>query len=241
MQNSLQVALSYYVSTLFAGDEVTCRVLRRGSEVFVKFPLAVSKRLVPYHWDNRLPPYGVVAGLVFTALSLPYLEVEGAFKQFVSDECSYLVSCAASEPLRAEGDEVVVLACVLAHRANLGYEHLENLRLRKCNGVTVRSLKHLQTLLYGPYADASIKNLEGSSSSSSENPSEKDSSAFERPAYHRFEFEPNGRVVVMDANVADIATKEVCTENAVPNPWRLTEHLVTEVAAIKRTSPENAL
>ena len=222
------------MSTLFAGDDVTCRVLRRGTEVTVKFPLSVSKRLVPYHWDNRLPPYGVVAGLVFTALSLPYLEVEGAFKQFVSDQCSYLVSCAASEPLRAEGDEVVVLACVLAHRANLGYEHLENLRLRKCNGVPVRSLKHLQTLLYGPNADSNSNN-------NLDNQSEEGSSSFERPAFHRFVFEPNGRVVVMDAAMADVATNEVCAENAVPQPWRLTEQLASEVAAMASKRTELAL
>ncbi len=105
---------------------------------------------------------------------------------------SYLVALAASEPMLERGQEVVVLASVLCHRSNLGYEHLANLHLKSFNDIEVTSLSHLNHLL-----DVSTEK------------------------FFRFEFSPSGNVVIIDKASAKTATAEVCKENAVPGPLRL--------------------
>ena len=206
------MALSHYMSTKFSGDAVALTVWRQPAavaaaerapagvggprEAAVSFPLSVQRRLVPYHWENKPPPYLVMAGMVFTALSVPYLEVEGAYKNFESEELSGLLTLARA-PLGAPGDEVVILSSVLAHRANLGYEHLENLRLKALNGDPVRSLAHLAALVQGGGGG---------------------------DPFLRFTFDGGGggaKVVVLDAALVAEATEEVCEENAIPHPCRL--------------------
>jgi len=92
---------------------------------------------------------------------------------------------------------VVVLAQVLAHRANLGYENYFDLHLLKFNGVEVRSLRHLQGLVdkrTGPFMI--------------------------------FEFAPEdgGRLVVLDSDTNDVVTKEVCSEHSIGAPGRLRDY-----------------
>ncbi len=187
-----RVAMSYYISMRYAGDVLDLRVLRAGLELPITVPLRVGEELVPYHFGTAPPPYVIVAGLVFTALSVPYLEDIGAYDNFVNPETSYLVSLAEREPLRERGNEVVVLASVLCHRANLGYEHLANEHLVFFNGAAVTSVAHLDALLRANVAP-----------------------------FLRFEFGATGKVVVLDAAAAAAATHEVCDENAVPEPVRL--------------------
>jgi hypothetical protein len=49
---------------------------------------------------------------------------------------------------------VVVLSHVLAHSCNIGYENCHNLVLQRVQGVAVRNLAHLQTLLAEADRDA---------------------------------------------------------------------------------------
>ena len=75
---------------------------------------------------------------------------------------------------RADRTQIVVMASVLAHRANLGFEELRDLHLSHFNGQPVRSLSHLVELV---------------SAASTEQERE----------HMRFEFEPSGHVVVVEA------------------------------------------
>jgi len=190
-----RVALSHYISSHFAGDVVEARVLRGGDKlVEVPIPLKVARRLVPYHWArNSPPPYLVVSGLVFTALSVPYLEAERCYDGRNTPDQSYLLTLeAAGSAWGGEaGEEVVVLSSVLCHRSNLGYESLENLHLGTLNGRAVRSVEHLSQLVE--------ENTE---------------------PFLRFEFKFSGKVVVLDAQGVAAATAEICEENGVPRPMR---------------------
>ena len=246
-----RVAISHYVSMRFAGDTINCRVLRcagrsasgghsvgakdgdRRVHMEVTVPMAVSQSVVPYHWNNQLPPYLIVGGLVFTALSVPFLEAEGAYDNWVSDDIAYLMAIAAypdsmvvgevreqrgrGRKMRAQNEastdgfgdsscsmEVVVLTQVLAHRANLGYEHLTNKVLHSFNSERVTSLAHLDELINSAY----IGCRDGSSSSTS-------------CSHLRFEFAPSNNVVVLEIEAAKAATDEVCDENSVQHPVRI--------------------
>ena len=199
----------------------------------VTVPMAGSQSAVPYHWNNQLPPYLIVGGLVFTALSVPFLEAEGAYDNWVSDDIAYLMAIAAYPASMVVGEvreqcgrgrkmsaqneaptggfggsycslEVVVLTQVLAHRANLGYEHLTNKVLHSFNSERVTSLAHLSELISGAYVGC----RGGNSSSGS-------------CSHLRFEFAPSDNVVVLEIEAAKAATDEVCDENSVSNPVRV--------------------
>ncbi len=141
-----RVSMASYIQTKFADETVQLELWRNGGPASVEVPLAISKDLVPAHWDNQAPPYLIVGGLVFSVLSVPYLEDCGAWGEYVSDRLNHLVN-KVHEPLEHEDHQVVILINVLAHPKNTGYDGLANLHLVACNGTKVRSLRHLQELL----------------------------------------------------------------------------------------------
>lgn len=141
-----RVSLASYIQTKFADESVHLELWRNGEPATVEVPLTISKDLVPAHWDNQAPPYLIVGGLVFSVLSVPYLEDCGAWGEYVSDRLNHLVN-KVHEPLEHEDHEVVILINVLAHPKNTGYDGLANLHLVACNGTKVRSLRHFQELL----------------------------------------------------------------------------------------------
>lgn len=186
-----RVDLGGYVTSLFEGDEVHLTIWREGKETEVSFPVSPVKSLVPSHFNNKPPPYLICSGLVFTALSVPYLEAKSAWSDYYTDNISYLVGM-VNAPLEKEGDEVVILAQVLAHRANLGYENHYDLHLLKFNDIDVRSLQHLNELV-----------------SESTDP------------FMTFEFAPKGGggiLVVLDRATNDLVTSEICSEHSITSP-----------------------
>jgi hypothetical protein len=126
---------------------------------------------------------------------VPYLEAKGAWDTYYTDDVSYLLGL-VNAPLKQEGDEVVVLAQVLAHNTNLGYEHFIDLHLLKFNDVKVRSLGHLKQLI-------------------SESTGE----------FMTFQFAPEegGRLIVLDRKGSDEATKDVCAEHSIGTSFLLTD------------------
>lgn len=69
-----RIAFSYLISRKFIGDSARLRLLRDGRVIDVETSgLAAPYRLVPPHLSGKPPSYFVFGGLVFTALSAPYL------------------------------------------------------------------------------------------------------------------------------------------------------------------------
>ena len=68
-----RIAYSFLVSRKYIGDSARLRLLREGKVVEVETQLAAPYRLVPAHLGGKAPSYFVFGGLVFTALSAPYL------------------------------------------------------------------------------------------------------------------------------------------------------------------------
>ena len=186
-----RVDLLCYISSLFEGDVLNVSIWRDGKEMEVPVPLTRIPSLVPSHYNNKPPPYLISSGFVFTALSVPYLEAKDAWGEYYSDAISYLLGL-VHEPLKQRGDEVVVLSQVLAHKANLGYEHLMDLHLIEFNGVEVRCLRHLQQLI-DECTDP----------------------------FMRFQFAPKdtGRLVILDREANDKVTAEVCAEHCIGTPY----------------------
>ena len=202
-----RVSFASYVQTKFADETVQLDLWRNGGPTRVEVPLAISKDLVPAHWDNQAPPYLIVGGLVFSVLSVPYLEDCGAWGEYVSDRLNYLVN-KIHEPLEHEDHQVVILINVLAHPKNTGYDGLSNLHLVSCNGTRVRSLKHLQDLL-----------------------KKEEEKGDKRDEYLRFEFgsaslssgsrsgSGGGTLVVLETNSLQEIDREVREEHAIQNSF----------------------
>ena len=188
-----RVDLGGYITSLFEGDEVHLIIWRDGKEMDISFPVSIIKSLVPAHFNNTPPPYLLASGLVFTALSVPYLDCKGAWDDFYSGSVSYLLN-KIHEPIEKEGDEVVVLAQVLAHKANLGYEHYYDLHLLKFNDEDVRSLQHLKKLI-----------------DVSDDP------------FMKFEFGPKdgGRIIILDRLNNEQVTNDVCSEHSIGKHFAL--------------------
>jgi hypothetical protein len=186
-----RVDLLCYISSMFEGDILQVTVWRDGDEMDVKVPLTRIPSLVPSHYNNKPPPFLICSGFVFTALSVPYLEAKDAWGDYYSDSVSHLLGL-VHEPLKQRGDEVVVLSQVLAHKSNLGYEHLMDLHLIEFNGVEVRCLRHLQQMI-----DESTE------------------------PFMSFQFSPKetGRLVVMDRKINDKVTEDVCSEHCIGMPF----------------------
>lgn len=194
-----RVSLACYIQTKFLGDTVKVKVWRDLQEVVLDVPVGISKRLVPAHFDNRPPPYVIVGGLVFTALSVPYLYASDAWESYVSDSISYLLG-KWHDSMERKTDQVVILSHVLAHKENLGYDTLADKHLEKVNGQTVRSLKHLKSLL----DDC-------------------------KEEFVRFEFAPNNHIVVLEQANLERVTAEVCEEHSIPKPFCVYDNPTDEI------------
>lgn len=112
-------------------------------------PSMAAGRLVPVHDLTPAPPFLVVGGLVFFALTQPYLEAEFG-EDWRLDAPVGLVYRAQFGGKTAPDDQVVVLAQVLSHPLNRGYEHLNETlpaALLSIDGVPVTNLRQAAAAL----------------------------------------------------------------------------------------------
>merc|ERR1712032_936897 len=105
--------------------------------------------LCPVHLFNQKhegPSYLIVAGLVFTTLSVPFLRSEFG-EEWDCEAPVELVHRVMNQRAQFNGEQLVVLTQVLAHDLTVGYEDLENMLLHTVNGTNVRNLTHVVELL----------------------------------------------------------------------------------------------
>ena len=184
-----RVAFGHLVAQKFCGETARLRLWRDGAALEVDVPLSRPSPLVPLHLGGADPAYLVVAGLVFTPASEPYLQSEyGA--DYVSDSPVKLLD-ALFHGVKAHPDEqVVVLAQVLACDATLGYDDLYNVRLRAFNGTPVRNLAHLAALVEAAVAVGG--------------------------GFLRWDLEYD-EVIVLDAACVPAATADILAQHSIPS------------------------
>lgn len=74
-----RIGFSYLVSQKYTGDKALVKVLRNSETFEFNIKLATHTRLIPAHINGKPPSYYIVAGFVFSAVSVSYLcsEVHG--------------------------------------------------------------------------------------------------------------------------------------------------------------------
>ena len=71
-----RIGFSYLVSQKYTGDSSAIKVLRDSKILNFNIKLASNRRLIPAHNKGRPPSYFIIAGFVFTTVSVPYLRSE---------------------------------------------------------------------------------------------------------------------------------------------------------------------
>lgn len=141
-----RILWNYLVHMKFPGETMAATVYRAGKKISVEIKLDVISVLVPPQLYDKRPSYVVYCGLVFIALSQPYM-----LHQYGKD-------WSRKAPIRLcdrilygvqenEDQEVLVLSQVLASELTAGYDSFSNLQLYRINGIPILNLKHLCHLL----------------------------------------------------------------------------------------------
>lgn len=181
-----RISFGFLVSQKFAGESAKLVILRNGEALTLEVKLNAAVRLIPVHIGGRLPSYFIMAGLVFTPVVQPFLESEyGSDYEF--DSPVRILDKLLHGQAEYGDQQVVVLAQVLAHDVNIGYEDTTNTQVLRVNGVQIRNLRHLALLV-----DSCTE------------------------PYLRFDLE-HSEIVVVDGLAAKAATPEILKDHCIPS------------------------
>ncbi|CAM6127525.1 unnamed protein product [Calypogeia fissa] len=140
-----RIAFTFLASQKYSGDIVEVEILRDGEVMTLQTALKSPIRLVPVHIDGKQPSYLIVAGLVFTVVSQPFLESHFGV-EYEANIPVKILEKATYGMAESEDEQLVVVSQVLASDVNIGYEDIEATQVLTFNGVKIRNLKQLVQL-----------------------------------------------------------------------------------------------
>ncbi|EOA16285.1 hypothetical protein CARUB_v10004432mg [Capsella rubella] len=137
-----RIGFSYLISQKYTGDSALVKVLRNKEILEFNIKLAIHKRLIPAHISGKPPSYFIVAGFVFTTVSVPYLRSEYG-KEYEFDAPVKLLEKHLHAMAQSVDEQLVVVSQVLVSDINIGYEEIVNTQVLAFNGKPVKNLKGL--------------------------------------------------------------------------------------------------
>ncbi|KAK1404455.1 DegP protease 9 [Heracleum sosnowskyi] len=137
-----RIGFSYLVSQKYTGDKALVKILRNSEILEFDIKLAPHTRLIPAHIEGKPPSYYIVAGFVFSAVSVPYLRSEYG-KDYDYDAPVKLLDKYLHGMAQSVDEQVVVLSQVLVADINIGYEEIVNTQVLAFNGKPVKNLNGL--------------------------------------------------------------------------------------------------
>ncbi|CAI5945693.1 unnamed protein product [Closterium sp. NIES-64] len=141
-----RIGFSYLVSQKYEGETAQINVLRGGKVLQLQVELRRHKRMVPVHIAGLPPSYFIVAGIVFTWVTVPYLRAEYG-KDYDYDAPVKLLDKLMHRMRQSDDEQVVVISQVLVADVNIGYEEVVNTQVVGFNGVPVKNLLQLARLV----------------------------------------------------------------------------------------------
>ncbi|XP_030521722.1 protease Do-like 9 isoform X2 [Rhodamnia argentea] len=102
-----RIGFSYLVSQKYTGDNSVIKVLRDSKIYTFNVKLATHKRVIPLHNEGRPPSYYIIAGFVFSTVSVPYLRSE--YKDESETPVKLLDKLLHSMP-QSPGEQLVVVS-----------------------------------------------------------------------------------------------------------------------------------
>ncbi|CAI7925936.1 unnamed protein product [Closterium sp. NIES-53] len=141
-----RIGFSYLVSQKYEGETAQISVLRAGKVLQLQVELRRHKRMVPVHIAGLPPSYFIVAGIVFTWVTVPYLKAEYG-KDYDYDAPVRLLDKLMHRMRQSDDEQVVVISQVLVADVNIGYEEVVNTQVVGFNGEPVKNLLQLARLV----------------------------------------------------------------------------------------------
>lgn len=136
-----RIPFSYLLTKKYTGGTVDLKVLRNSEIREFSIKLATHKQFKPANISGRPSPHYIIAGFVFTTLSIPYLRSKyGYALKNVSNELIW----------QALYEECVVISKVLKDGTSDGYDgmdDIENAQVLHVNGLPVQSLKSFASII----------------------------------------------------------------------------------------------
>lgn len=131
------------------GDTIVAHIIRGGKRLAVDVCLQPMTPLVPGMLHDKEPKYLLWGGLVFTQLSMAYLEAQYGSKWDTVAPIRNVYDATARRS-KLPGEEIILLSHVLAHPANIGYEvnDFATRSVKAVNGVPVRNLAEMCRMLF---------------------------------------------------------------------------------------------
>ncbi|KAL5747253.1 hypothetical protein ACOSP7_024253 [Xanthoceras sorbifolium] len=141
-----RIGFSYLVSQKYTGDSAAIKVLRDSKILNFNMELATHRRLIPSHNKGRPPSYYIIAGFVFSTVSVPYLRSEYGKDYEYESPVKLLDKLLYSMP-QSPDEQLVVVSQVLVADINIGYEDIVNTQVLAFNGKPVKNLKSLAKMV----------------------------------------------------------------------------------------------
>ncbi|XP_068637979.1 protease Do-like 9 [Aristolochia californica] len=141
-----RIGFSYLVSQKYTGENAVVKVLRDSKIHEFNVNLSTHKRLIPAHIKGKPPPFYIIAGFVFAAISVPYLRSEYG-KDYEYEAPVKLLEKHLHAMARSEEEQLVVVSQVLVADINIGYEDIVNTQVLAFNGKPVKNLKTLANMV----------------------------------------------------------------------------------------------
>ncbi|KAI3784754.1 hypothetical protein L1987_43859 [Smallanthus sonchifolius] len=141
-----RIGFSYLVSQKYTGDKALVKILRNSKIHEFNIKLATHKRLIPAHIGGKPPSYYIIAGFVFTAVSVPYLRSEYG-KDYDFDAPVKLLDKHLHAMAESVDEQLLVVSQVLVADINIGYEEIVNTQVIAFNNKPVKNLKSLADMV----------------------------------------------------------------------------------------------
>lgn len=136
----------------FPGDTIQVDILRDGERLRKEYCVRDSAHgeIIPqYVDDKKMPEYCIVGGLVLVAMTEDY--VADGYGSNGRNRPGNLVNIAMMEDGLVEQGvkQVVLVSKVLNDEINVEYAHIVDQRVKECDGVRVKSLRHVKEIVEG--------------------------------------------------------------------------------------------
>ncbi|KAK1357825.1 putative peptidase S1C, Peptidase S1, PA clan [Heracleum sosnowskyi] len=141
-----RIGFSYLVSQKYTGESAAIKVLRNSETLKFDIKLESHRKLIPAHNKGRPPSYYIIAGFVFTTVSVPYLRSEYG-KDYDLEAPVKLLDKLLHEMPQFPDEQIVVISQVLVADINIGYEDIVNTQVLAFNGQPVKNLKSLASMV----------------------------------------------------------------------------------------------
>ncbi|KAG4137354.1 hypothetical protein ERO13_D07G066701v2 [Gossypium hirsutum] len=141
-----RIGFSYLVSQKYTGDCSAIEVLRNSEILNFNIKLTSSRRLIPAHNRGKPPSYYIIAGFVFTTVSVPYLRSEYG-DNYEYEAPMNLLDKLYHATLQSPDEQLVVVSQVLVSNINIGYEDIVNTQVLALNGKPVANLWRLAEMV----------------------------------------------------------------------------------------------